>query len=109
MSKVHETHEAIDVRDLPDLEQLAEEVRRTGEPRMLRRADEELAMIVPVPKRRRPAGRVKTAADRKAFLSSAGGWRDLVDTDQLVADIYESRRLSSRPPVELRGIWSTAM
>ncbi|MBI3943376.1 MAG: hypothetical protein HY326_10225 [Chloroflexi bacterium] len=45
--------------------------------------------------------RRKTEADRAAFLASAGGWRDLVDTEKLKADIYESRRISSRPPVEV--------
>ena len=48
-------------------------------------------------RRRRP----KTEADYEAFLASAGGWKDLVDTEKLKADIYESRRISSRPPVEL--------
>lgn len=48
-------------------------------------------------RRRRP----KTGADYEAFLASAGGWKDLVDTEKLKADIYESRRISSRPPVEL--------
>ena len=43
----------------------------------------------------------KSAADYEAFLASAGGWRGLVDTDKLIANIYESRRRSSRPPVEL--------
>lgn len=38
---------------------------------------------------------------RKGIARSAGGgWADL-DTDQLIEDIYESRRISSRPPVEL--------
>ncbi len=45
--------------------------------------------------------RTKTAADHEAFLSSAGGWTDLVDTAQFLADNTESRRLSTRPPVEL--------
>ena len=43
----------------------------------------------------------KTQADHEAFLSSAGAWKDLVDTEQLKADIYASRRISTRPPVEL--------
>jgi hypothetical protein len=47
-------------------------------------------------RKRRP----KTGADREAFLASAGGWKD-VDTDKLIADIYESRSISYRPPVEL--------
>ena|SRR5436190_22716760 len=40
-------------------------------------------------------------ADREAFLASLGGWKDLVDTDKLVEDIYESRRISTRPPIRL--------
>jgi hypothetical protein len=44
--------------------------------------------------------RRKTAADYEAFLSAAGSWKD-VDTDKLIADIYESRRRSSGPPIEL--------
>ena len=35
----------------------------------------------------------------EAFKSAAGGWRD-VDTDALIADIYERRKVS-RPPVDL--------
>ena len=42
----------------------------------------------------------KTEKDLEAFRSAAGSWKD-VDTDKLMADIYESRRHSSRPPVEL--------
>jgi len=39
-------------------------------------------------------------ADMAAFLSAAGTWSD-VDTDALVRDIAESRRHSSKSPVEL--------
>src|SRR5438477_11440601 len=49
----------------------------------------------------RRRGGEKTDADSQAFLFSFGGWKDLVDTDRLIEDILESRRLSSRPPVEL--------
>jgi len=45
---------------------------------------------------RRPPG----AAAYAAFRAAAGSWAD-VDTDKLLADIYESRRLPPRPPVEL--------
>ena len=91
----------IDVTNAPDLLRLAEEVRRTGRPRLIRREDEDLAVLTPVaaPAKRRST-RGKTEADREAFLSSAGGWRGLVDVDQFLKDIEESRRLT-RPPVEL--------
>ncbi|MBI4493677.1 MAG: hypothetical protein HY690_12875 [Chloroflexi bacterium] len=91
----------IDVSDLPDLLHLAEEVRRTKEPRVLSRKSEEIAIIMPVkPATSRQRRRAKTRADYEAFLSAAGSWQD-VDTDKLIADIYQSRRRSSRPPVEL--------
>ena len=62
----------------------------------------EVAVFKPAPVRKsRRRGRKITAADHAAFLSAAGGWQGLVDTDQLIEDIYESRRMSSRPPVEL--------
>lgn len=46
----------------------------------------------------RRAKREITEADYEAFLSAAGSWNGLVDADKLIADIYESRRISSRPP-----------
>ena len=85
----------------PNLAELADEVHRTNRPRVLRRADEVIAIISPVRKKaaRTPLTR-KSAADMAAFLSSAGGWNE-VDTDRLKADIYESRRLSTKPRPDL--------
>lgn len=39
----------IDISEMPELLQLAEEVHRTHEPRVLRRKEEDLAMVVPLP------------------------------------------------------------
>ncbi len=91
---------AIDVRGLPELLRLAEEVADTNEPRMLRRGAEDLAVLVPAVRSRPRSLRGKAEADYKAFRSAAGSWSD-VDTDSLIADTLESRRGSSRPPVEL--------
>ncbi len=86
----------------PSLANVAEEVRRTNRPRLLRRADEDIAVISPV---RKPAQRSpfkqKSQADIDAFLSSAGGWKDIVDTDKLKADIAASRQLPIKPRPEL--------
>jgi hypothetical protein len=91
----------IDISDTPELLRLAEEVRRDGAPRVLCTHDEDLVMIVPLPQpRTRRRGRVKTQADYEAFRRSAGGWADL-DTDTLIKNIYEDRKRSSRPPVDL--------
>ena len=38
-----------------------------------------------------------SAADREAFRRAAGGWKETVDADTLIKNIYESRLLSMRP------------
>lgn len=78
---------SIDIKSVDDLEKLAEEVRQTRIPRVLTRADEEIAVLSPIrkPAKRAPM-RKKSAEDIAAFLSSAGGWRGVVDTDKLRAD-----------------------
>ena len=76
----------------------AEEVHTTHEPRILRRDDEDLAVLMPVTPKRKRKG--KTAKDLELFHSAAGRWKD-VDTDKLLADIYADPAHSNRPPVEL--------
>src|SRR4051794_2964009 len=92
---------SIDISTNLDLVRLAEEVARSGEARLLRRADEDVAILMPLtatlPRRK---GRTKTEEDYEAFLASAGGWAD-VDVDTFLEDMNESREHSSRPPVEL--------
>ena len=84
---------------MPDLLRLAEEVKAKNEPRILRRHTEDIAMVVPLPSRSKRRTK-KTEADYEAFRSAAGSWHD-IDTDKLIADIYEDRRRSTRPPIEL--------
>jgi hypothetical protein len=95
--------EPIDIGDTSELLQLAEEVHRSHRPRLLRRNGEDLALVVPLPQpvegHQRP--RAITAEEYEAFRSAGGSWKGLVDTDKLIEDIYESRRISTRPPVEL--------
>ncbi len=43
--------EALDISDAPELLRLVEEVRETNEPRILRRGNEELAVITALPPR----------------------------------------------------------
>lgn len=49
--------QSVDISHLPELLRFAEEVRKSKQPRVLRRNDEQLAMIIPLeavpPKRRR--------------------------------------------------------
>ena len=91
----------IDISDVPDLLRLVEEVRTTRRPHILRKNSEDLAVLMPVTSARHRNKRARTRADYEAFRTAAGGWKGLVDTDKLIADIYESRRISTRPPVEL--------
>jgi hypothetical protein len=51
----------------PDLTQLAEEVRRTNRPRLIRRDTEELAVVM-------PAGRRQTQPRGKPFTHDDGLW-----------------------------------
>ena len=92
---------AIDLNagDVPDIAEVAEEVHRTKQPRVIRRADEELAVIAPVRKKAK-AGRRPTPEDVKAFESAFGAWTG-VDLEGFLRANEESRRLSTRPPVEL--------
>ena|SRR5712692_3712053 len=93
---------SIDISSVPDLVRIAEEVRTTGRPRILRRNGEDMAIVIPIALgSRRKVKRTRTKADYDAFLLAAGGWKGLVDADKLLADIYESRALSTKPPIEL--------
>ena len=104
MYMAHEP-EILDISNSPDLLRLAEVVRASNTPRVLRRGNEDVAIVMPpvtAPKgrsRRSPIKR-KTQADIDAFLSSAGSWKD-VDVDTFKAYIRERRDASSRPPVTL--------
>lgn len=89
-----------DISDTPDLMAIADIIRKTNEPRLLRRGDEDVAILMPLRPIRRRGSRKRTEADYRAFLSAAGSWKD-VDTDALIAGIRESRRRSSRAPFEL--------
>jgi hypothetical protein len=92
---------AVDISNVPELLRIVEEVRATNEPRILRRASEDLAILTPAkPGRRWRIGRGKTQTDCEAFRSAVGGWKD-VETDKLIADIYADRALSDRPLAEL--------
>jgi hypothetical protein len=88
---------AVDISKTPELLHMAEEVAKSGKPRLLRREHEDLAVLSPA--RKRGKGRVKTEADWEAFRSAAGSWKDF-DLDKFFADLEDSRRLT-RPPADL--------
>lgn len=62
----------ISAGNAPDLATLAEEVHRTNRPRLLRRADEELAVLMPAPKKRPVRERAKPVTEDDALFRSIG-------------------------------------
>lgn len=62
----------ISTGNAPDLATLAEEVHRTNRPRLLCRADEELAVVMPAPRRKRVRGRAKPVTEDDALFRSIG-------------------------------------
>ena len=100
---IHST--PIDITNMPDLVRIAEEVEATKTPRELLRENKPVAVIMPARKAPAKKKQEKTKTDYEAFLSAAGGWKD-VDTETLLKDIYEDRRrTNSRPPVKLCTSW----
>jgi hypothetical protein len=91
---------AIDISTMPDLAQLAEEVARTRIPRLLRRGDEDIAVLSPARPKRRPRGKRVTQADIDAALSVVGSWKDIEAAETLKRELDEARSDNS-PPVTL--------
>ena len=86
---------------MPELVKIAEEVDATKTPRELRRENKPVALITPVTgAKKAKKQQAKTKADYEAFKSAAGSWRD-IDVEKFKAAIYESRKLSTKPPVKL--------
>ncbi len=72
----------IDISNVPELLRLVEEVRRTDEARVLRRDDEDVAILMPAkPGSKRKPRAAKTPADLEAFRSAFGAWKGIVDAD----------------------------
>ncbi len=97
-----QTLASIDVEDSPVLKRLVEEIRESAAPVVLRQGGEVVAVVLPPswvadaePRRQ------VSEAERRAFLSTAGGWEGLIDVDEFLEEIYESRRRPPRPPVDL--------
>ena len=87
----------IDISHLPDLLRLAEEVQNTKTPRILKRDNETVAMLMPVGTPVKPEKKPSpTKADYDASLAALGSWRDL-DPDALIAHVYRAREEGSRP------------
>ncbi|HET6314599.1 MAG TPA: hypothetical protein VFH60_12260 [Chloroflexia bacterium] len=62
---------------------------------LVEKAKDEIVVVKAARSTRR--ARVRTSSrpsvNRDAFLATAGGWKDIVDTDKLVEHIYKSRSI----------------
>lgn len=94
------TIESVDISDSGELRRLAEEVQQRRESRLLRADNEDVALLVPLPPRRRFGGETGNRAAFDAVMAAAGGWRGIVDTEQLKEDIKAARG-SDRPRGDL--------
>lgn len=93
---------SIDIEEVGSLRDLVDEMRRDGEPRFLRVDDQNVAVLMPVQTHlRRQSRHTVTAEDMEAFLSSAGGWKDIVDVEQFKRDNAASRRMSTQPTIDV--------
>ncbi len=90
---------AVDISTMPDLVRLAEEVARTGTPRVLRRGDTDIAILSPAKPKHRFKGKRVTEEDIAAALATFGTWKDL-DAEKFLRELDEARSDNS-PPVEL--------
>jgi hypothetical protein len=89
----------IEIGNMPDVLRIVDQVRKTRTSRVLSRGKKPLAILRPLPSNGKRGKRAKSKKDYEAFLASSGSWKD-VDTDRLVRDIYESREIVSRSPIQ---------
>ena len=89
---------AVDISGMPELLRIAEAVRSTRQAQVLRRDNEDVALVVPLPARRKRSR--GWAADHAAVLATAGSWKDLVDAEAL-KERLAAERGSDRPTASL--------
>lgn len=86
----------LDISGDPGLLRLAEEVRRSKEPRVLGRGSEDLALVVPLSSNPGPSDEPPTAADYESLRMAVGSWSD-IDTVALKKYLYRAREEGTRP------------
>jgi hypothetical protein len=87
----------VDIDESPDLIRLVDDLDASLTATVLRRNGEEIALVTPLtPSVRRRRRSTDPEKLREVLRATAGGWRDLVDTDKLIEDIYADRELPER-------------
>jgi uncharacterized protein YdaU (DUF1376 family) len=78
---------AVDVRNIPGLAPLVEEVETTKKPREIKRGDRIVAVLAPTEK----------AGAKTNLMDFFGSWKE-VDTERLKEDIYADRTRNANNP-----------
>lgn len=94
------TLDAIDISEMPELLALVEQLRAAGAPRVLKRGDEEIAVLTPIESPAEFPWRSPTAEDYEAFRAAAGGWKDF-DAEGFLREIYAAREAEAERDDEL--------
>lgn len=92
----------IDASESPELRRVAEQVRKTLQPVVLRSGGEDIALVVPMAAEGERPSLVgePTREQIDAVMAAAGSWAGLVEVDDLKAS-WRAARGSRRPPIEL--------
>ena len=90
----------IDIRHVPELAPLVEEVRVTRTPRRITRDNEDIALLVPVAPPARRQRTAPTPAAIEAAIALAGAWRDQLDPETFKRE-RRVLQVDDKPPVEL--------
>jgi hypothetical protein len=92
----------IDIRQVPEIAHLVDEVRASQKPRRIVRDGEELAVLTPA-----PAGRRRSRKDWRpspealaAALTLAGAWKDQIDPEEFKRQ-HRELQIDDKPPLQL--------
>lgn len=92
-------YETVDISGMSEVTRLVEDASEADEPLILRRGNEDVAILTPVTSGRK--NWKPTDEQIAAVRSAAGGWKDM-DVEALIEQIYRDREnYGDRPPVEL--------
>lgn len=92
----------IDIREIPELARLVDEVRTTRKPRRIVRDGEDVALLTPAPvsSRRRLRDWRPRPEDLAAAIALAGAWRDQLDPETFKRQRRELQ-IDDKPPRNL--------
>ncbi len=98
----------LDISDAPEILRLAEEVRQSNKPRVLRRDHEDIAILVPVDHvAKNNADDSNDTQDLTARERAMNEWQD-VDTDTLIATLYKEKMHGAQVPSTIAALRGAA-